>query len=333
MTPADLSLTVRRAVRRAVDDGALRVDVPPRVKVEKARPGGVGEYASSVALSLARPAGRSALDVASVLKERLDGADGILAVDITGPGFLNFTLRRADAAALPREIAAAGTAYGRGDALAGRTVRFAPAREARAAVVTDCLVGLLRGQGADAGTAPGGERLHVHPGAYEPARLGTDAARWRLLRPALHDRPPDGDALLVRHERNGLFRVRYAHSRARRLLVNGADLGVLPDAPSDAAADVPADAAADTTAAALTGLLREYPGVLLSAARFRAPDRVARHAEAVADALLDLQHAVLPRGDEKPSAAHRARLALAEAAGTVLAGGLSVLGISAPDRI
>ena len=42
---------------------------------------------------------------------------------------------------------------------------------------------------------------------------------------------------------------------------------------------------------------------------------------------------VLPLGDEKPSAAHRSRLALAEAAGTVLAGGLSALGISAPDRI
>jgi arginyl-tRNA synthetase len=42
---------------------------------------------------------------------------------------------------------------------------------------------------------------------------------------------------------------------------------------------------------------------------------------------------VLPRGDEKPSAAHRARLALAEAAGTVLAGGLSLLGIDAPDHL
>ncbi|NEE44301.1 arginine--tRNA ligase, partial [Streptomyces sp. SID8455] len=41
----------------------------------------------------------------------------------------------------------------------------------------------------------------------------------------------------------------------------------------------------------------------------------------------------LPSGDEKPSAAHRSRLALAEAAGTVLAGGLSLLGISAPAHL
>ncbi|MDX2293151.1 MULTISPECIES: ArgS-related anticodon-binding protein NrtL [Streptomyces] len=320
MTPADLSLTVQHAVRRAVDDGALRVDVPSRVKVEKARPGGVGEYASSVALTLARPAGRPALDIASLLKERLDGAAGILAVDITGPGFLNFTLRPQDGAALVRAVRAAGLSYGQGDALAGQAVRFEPPAEARAAVVADCLTGLLRGQGADARVEAGGERPYVHPGTYDVDALGTDAARWRLLRAAPHDRPLDGPPLLVRHERNALFRVQYAHSRTRRLLANGARLGVLPGYETEVDDPLPA-------------LLRDHPGVLLAAARHRAPDRVARHLEAVADALLGFQHTVLPLGDEKPSAAHRSRLALAEAAGTVLAGGLSVLGISAPDRI
>ncbi|WP_439959871.1 DALR anticodon-binding domain-containing protein, partial [Streptomyces griseorubiginosus] len=48
---------------------------------------------------------------------------------------------------------------------------------------------------------------------------------------------------------------------------------------------------------------------------------------------LRLLPAVLPRGAEKPSAAHRARLALAEAAGAVLAGGLSLLGIDAPQHL
>lgn len=58
-----------------------------------------------------------------------------------------------------------------------------------------------------------------------------------------------------------------------------------------------------------------------------------RHLVVLADALLDFQYHVLPKGDEKPSAAHRARLALAEAAGTVLAGGLALLGIDAPDHL
>ncbi|MFD3992445.1 ArgS-related anticodon-binding protein NrtL [Streptomyces sp. NPDC058583] len=374
MTPADLSLTVLHAVRRAVDDGALRVDVPPVVKVERARPGGVGEYASNVALTLARSAGRTALDVAGILEERLRDAPGLQAVAVTGPGFLNFTLRSDAGGELVRAVREAGDAYGSGTSLAGLTVRFADLRESRARLVTETVVRLLRAQGADAGFRGGegmtdepvepksvaepvdplvdplvdppvdspidqrldepvdppvddpvdprpDERIHVHPGAYDPGTLGVDAARWALLRPAPQDRPLDGPPLLVQHERNSLFRVRYAHSRVRRLLANAAQLGFEP------AYETPVHAPE------LLGVLGDHPVALLTAARHRAPDRVARHLEATADALLAFQHTVLPLGDEKPSAAHRSRLAVAEAAGTVLAGGLSVLGISAPERI
>ncbi|MCX5228673.1 ArgS-related anticodon-binding protein NrtL [Streptomyces sp. NPDC006553] len=345
MTPADLSLTVLHAVRRAVDDGALRVDVPPTVKVERARPGGVGEYASNVALTLARSAGRAALDVAGILEERLRDTPGLQAVAITGPGFLNFTLRPDAGGELVRAVLEAGGAYGSGTSLAGLTVRFADLTESRALLVTETVVRLLRSQGADARFRGGeergrpvdprsaaepadplvdqrlDERIHVHPGAYDPDTLGVDAARWALLRPAPQDRPLDGPPLLVQHERNSLFRVRYAHSRVRRLLVNAAQLGFEP------AYETPVHAPE------LLGVLGDHPVALLTAARHRAPDRVARHLEATADALLAFQHTVLPLGDEKPSAAHRSRLALAEAAGTVLAGGLSVLGISAPERI
>lgn len=388
VTPADLSLTVLHAVRRAVDDGALRVDVPPTVKVERARPGGVGEYASNVALTLARSAGRTALDVAGILEERLRGTPGLQAVAVTGPGFLNFTLRADSGGEFVRAVREAGAAYGSGTALAGVTVRFADLTESRALLVTETVVRLLRSQGADAGfrrvdradetvgppvdpsvdpsVEPSGdqpgaspldqpvaapvdpsvgrplgqpadasvappiappahhppdERIHVHPGAYDPGTLGVDAARWALLRAAPQDRPLDGPSLLVQHERNSLFRVRYAHSRVRRLLANAAQLGFEP------AYETPVHAPE------LLGVLGDHPVALLTAARHRAPDRVARHLEATADALLAFQHTVLPLGDEKPSAAHRSRLALAEAAGTVLAGGLSVLGISAPERI
>ncbi|WP_244177519.1 DALR anticodon-binding domain-containing protein, partial [Streptomyces atriruber] len=90
-------------------------------------------------------------------------------------------------------------------------------------------------------------------------------------------------------------------------------------------------------ASALLDALADHPATLASAARHRAPDRLARQLVVIADAFLAFQSAprgaVLPLGDEKPSAAHRARLALAEAAGTVLAGGLSLLGISAPEYL
>ncbi len=324
VTPADLSLTVLHAVRRAVDDGALRVDVPPRVKVERTRPGGVGEYASSVALSLARPAGRTPLDVAGILRERLQDVSGLRRVEITGPGFLNFTLRGDADTDLVREVLAAGTAYGHGTDLAGTFVPLAATTAPRDALVTETFARLLRSQGADVEIGRYGEWLHVHPGEYDPS-YGDDVLRWAFLRAAPHDRPLDLAPLLVPHERNPLFRVRYAYSRTRQLLVNARQLGFAPE--------LGEPGEFGDHAAPLLGALRDHPSALLAAARRRAPDRVARHLEAVADALLAFQHTVLPLGDEKPSAAHRSRLALAEAAGTVLAGGLSALGISAPDRI
>jgi arginyl-tRNA synthetase len=66
-----------------------------------------------------------------------------------------------------------------------------------------------------------------------------------------------------------------------------------------------------------------------------APARHARHLVAVGDAFFDFhdQCPPLPSGDEKPGAAHRARLALVEATGTVLAGGLNQLGVSAPAHL
>ncbi|WP_277816020.1 DALR anticodon-binding domain-containing protein, partial [Streptomyces graminilatus] len=127
---------------------------------------------------------------------------------------------------------------------------------------------------------------------------------------------------LVQRESNPLFRVRYAYARTRALGRNAADLGFAAYAGD--LTDVPA-------AAPLHLALADHPRVLLGAATHRAPDRLARHLVTLADATLAFIPTVLPLGDEKPSAAHRARLALTEAAGTVLAGGLSLLGIDAPE--
>ncbi|MFJ2871422.1 ArgS-related anticodon-binding protein NrtL [Streptomyces sp. NPDC087298] len=330
MTPADLSRTVLHAVRRAVAEDALRAPVPARVRVERTRPGGRGEYACAVALQLAGPAALPARDVAAILRERVLHAPGIGDVEITGPGFLNFTLSAGAHGldAVVRTVGAHGTAYGHGDALAGTKVSFVPVEELRARVVTEAVERLLRSQGATVGEhAMGGEALHVVP---VPAadrdlfdRLGNDAARWALLRAAPHDRPRDtgGGALLVQQEGNPLFRVRYAHARIRALGRNARQLGF--GAAYEESVDAPE----------LAALLADHPAVLAAAARHREPDRVARQLEALAHAFFDFHDSAspLPVGDEKPSAAHRSRLAVAEAAGTVLAGGLSLLGISAPE--
>ncbi|MEU0424302.1 hypothetical protein ABZ235_11920, partial [Streptomyces canus] len=114
MTPVELSRTVLRAVRRAVDDGELDVVVPGQTSVTPPGPGGCGDYATNVALQLARPAGQPPLRVAEILRERLVRTDGISAVVVTGPGFLNISLRGTETA-LVREILQSGHRYGHAD--------------------------------------------------------------------------------------------------------------------------------------------------------------------------------------------------------------------------
>ncbi|MFE7453897.1 ArgS-related anticodon-binding protein NrtL [Streptomyces griseus] len=360
MTPADLSRTVLHAVRRAVDEDALRAPVPARVRVERSRPGGSGDYACAVALQLARPAGLPALEIARILRERVAAEPGVGRVEITGPGFLSFTL---DAPAVgDRAVLGAvreqGLGYGHGGALGDEIHQLHHAREVRAAVTAQAVFRLLVAQGARGRTTceqapdPDWARLGVTVDAYGtpptplaeirpvPAgatagelleRLGPDAARWGLLRAAGHDRAALGPELLVQGEANPLFRVRYAHARARALTRGATALGFTADAAPYGESPAPYDEAARP----LIDLIADHPGVLLAAARHRAPDRVARQLEAVAHAFFDFHDSCpsLPAGDEKPSAAHRARLALAEAAGTVLAGGLSLLGIRAPEHL
>ncbi|MEU1478584.1 ArgS-related anticodon-binding protein NrtL [Streptomyces sp. NPDC005760] len=356
MTPVELSRTVLRAVRRAVEDGELDVVVPGRADVAPPGPGGCGDYASNVALQLARPAGQPPSRVAEIIRRRLAQSDGIREVVVTGPGFLNISLR-GSGDALVREILRRGQSYGHADRPTGQLVQLHAPHEVRAVVVMDAVARVLRSQGAlvrtscvarpepawtdilgaevDAyGTpeapAPAALAVNVRPAPAPPADptlLGRDAARWALLHPAPHDRPRITADHLVQRESNPLFRIRYAHARTRALTRNAADLGFHAE-PGDINGDINRHGTSPLRTA-----LADHPRILQAAAAHHAPDRLARHLVTVADAVLPLLAAVLPRGAEKPSAAHRARLALAEAAGAVLAGGLSLLGIDAPEHL
>ncbi|WP_328356930.1 DALR anticodon-binding domain-containing protein [Streptomyces sp. NBC_00445] len=381
MTPVELSRTVLRAVRRAVDDGELSVTVPERAVVTAPGAGGCGDYATNIALQLARPAGQPPLRVAEILRPYLIDTAAVSDVVVTGPGFLNISLRGAAPVALVEEILRRGRRYGHAEGPDHQPLLplHAP-HEVRAVVVMDATARILRSQGAvvrttcearpepewtdilgvrvDGVGSPGSPAYWVRPvpAPADPLPLGPDAARWALLYPAAHDRPRITDEHLVQREGNPLFRVRYAHARTRALSRNAADLGFSAEAgptsgaglsqrnaadlgfsaepgptPGAGLSQVPSQAPSDTTR--LLHALADHPRILAAAAEDRAPDRLARHLVTVADAVLALVPTVLPIGEEKPSAAHRARLALAEAAGAVLAGGLSLLGIDAPDHL
>jgi arginyl-tRNA synthetase len=159
VTPAELVEAVRAAVRAAVDAGELAVEVPDQLLVERPKNRDHGDYATNVALQLAKAAGRPPRDVAAVVAAHLAQHPAVKSVDIAGPGFLNIVLDAAAAGALAATIATAGRDYGRNDAAAGQRVNleFVSANPTgpihiggvRWAAVGDSLARLLKASGAE----------------------------------------------------------------------------------------------------------------------------------------------------------------------------------------
>ncbi len=150
---------MRAAVVAAVEAGELAVTPPAEVAVERPRVKEHGDYATSVALQLAKPAGRPPREVAELLAVRLRAVEGISEVDVAGPGFLNIRLAQASLGAVVPAILAAGAAYGTNDAAAGQSINleFVSANPTgpihiggvRWAAVGDALGRLLEASGAE----------------------------------------------------------------------------------------------------------------------------------------------------------------------------------------
>ncbi|WP_326798585.1 DALR anticodon-binding domain-containing protein [Streptomyces sp. NBC_01808] len=340
MDPAELTGTVWRTVRSAAV-GELGAPVPARVVVERPRPGGSGDYATNAALQLAHAAGRDPLDVAALLRDRLAVQPGIAAVTVTGPGFLNITLRHEGD---PVEDAlAAGDLFGHGDFLRGQSIRLVADEHPRALVLADSLRRLLLAAGASPGEQ--GDLVRVRAVAAPPGpgpgagELPPDVLRWAFLRAPAQQRPRLAPELLLRREANPLFRIQYAHSRTAALARAAAALRIAVETGTGADGPPAAPPAAPVRHTRSDGALRaaigELPAVVETAARRRAPDRLARHLDVLAGAFLGAEaaHPALPSGDEEPTAVHRARLRRAAAAGVALRSGLTLLGIRAPQHL
>jgi arginyl-tRNA synthetase len=159
VTPADVSSAVVAAIRAAVAAGELSVDVPAQATIERPKNKDHGDYATNVALQLAKAAGRPPREVAEVIAAHLRAQPGLQSVDVAGPGFLNITLSEAAQGALARTIVDAGRDYGRSDTLAKERINleFVSANptgpvhlgHTRWAALGDSLRRLLEAAGAD----------------------------------------------------------------------------------------------------------------------------------------------------------------------------------------
>jgi arginyl-tRNA synthetase len=163
VTPANLAEVVLAAARTVFTDRGLDPSaLPETTAVERPRNPEHGDYASTLALQLAKKAGVPPRELAAALAEQLGRASGVKSVEIAGPGFLNIRLDAAAAGQLARQVVEAGRAYGHGDRLTGQKINleFVSANPTgpvhiggvRWAAVGDALSRLLRAAGAEVGT-------------------------------------------------------------------------------------------------------------------------------------------------------------------------------------
>ena len=160
--------------------------------------------------------------------------------------------------------------------------------------------------------------------------VGVDAARYALARSSMDSAIDiDLDLLASSSSENPVYYVQYAHARTRNVARNAAEHGVSRSAGFlPAALDDPADSA-------LLGVLAQFPAIVAQAAQLREQHRVARYLEQLAAAYHAWYGAtrVTPRGDDAVNSGHVARLWLNDAVGQVLANGLGLLGVTAPERM
>jgi arginyl-tRNA synthetase len=159
--------------------------------------------------------------------------------------------------------------------------------------------------------------------------LGADALRYSLARyPADSPMTIDPDILRSRTNDNPVFYVQYAHARSHSASVKAEAAGVTL---------TNFDPAQLTSAGdeSLIATLSQFPTVVAEAAQFREPHRVARYLETLAGTYHSwyADNRITPHADEEITPAHHARRHLNDATTQVLANGLELLGVSAPEKM
>ncbi|MEV6071781.1 arginine--tRNA ligase [Nocardia sp. NPDC052001] len=161
--------------------------------------------------------------------------------------------------------------------------------------------------------------------------IGVDAARYSLVRSSVNSSIDiDLDLWTKQDTENPLYYVQYAHARTNNIIGNSAAFDFASVAPDFSL--MTADREGE-----LIRTLGEYPRVLATAAEMREPHRVVRYLEELAGAYhpfqSDKEMRVIPMGDEPVTPRNAARLELVKATRQVLANGLGLLGVTAPERM
>ncbi|TLP94976.1 arginine--tRNA ligase [Nesterenkonia salmonea] len=160
MTPEELSSVVKTTLAEAVASGDINLEtLPENVRVERPKSRDHGDWATNIALQLAKPAKMNPRQLAEALATRLTEHPGITRVEVAGPGFINVTLDAAAAGQLAQSIVEGGETFGHNQALTGHVINLeyvsanptGPLHmgHTRWAALGDALLRLLRASGAD----------------------------------------------------------------------------------------------------------------------------------------------------------------------------------------
>jgi arginyl-tRNA synthetase len=159
--------------------------------------------------------------------------------------------------------------------------------------------------------------------------VGVDGARYSLIRSSVDvNLDIDLDLLTTQSNENPVYYVQYAHARLSAIGRNAADLDVVANLGA-------LDLLVEPAEGELIRTLGDFPGVVETAATLREPHRICRYLETLAGTYHRFYDRcrILPQGDEEPTALHGARLALCDATRQVVANGLDLVGVSAPERM
>jgi len=220
VNPEQLSAAIVHALEALVQDGSLSLPdgVPATVVVERPRNREHGDYATNVALQLAKKAGVPPRDLATLLAARLAEADGVASAEIAGPGFLNIRVEAGAQGAVAAQVVEAGASYGTTQTLAGTrfNVEFISANptgpihlgHTRWAVVGDAIARVLEAAGAEVA-----REFYINDRGNQMDKFGASLEAVALGRPV----PEDG------------YLGDYVHDLSRRVVEENPHILDLPE--------------------------------------------------------------------------------------------------------
>ena len=356
MIPGDIAAELTAILRGAAAAGELPSQAGAMTaagtwrRVPAAAGGGAGSYATSLPFALARCSGRSPAELATMLAARLSGAPGVGAASATG-GYLTVTVTDRALTSLAMRIAAAGPGCASSGALADTRQPAPPEPDVAAAVSWSQAwrwqTGAVTARLAAAAGAiiipsakPDIRPVQAPPPGHSPVTVaieyaGLDAVRYALTRTAAGRAGAMGRLICVSHDReNPFYAVSLAHAEAAATLRWACDLQLprgRPNALAAGALDHPRERR-------LLDALSWLPERVAGAARRRQPHELAAYLEGLAGAWFDCREScpALPFGGlraPRDGDSIKARLWLADAARTVFATGLALIGVACPERL